>query len=246
MTADPASLIYSVRQKRDEINHLTARLPVLKRPVFRPSNLLMPTFEPAELGFLRTVAYFYALYFEAGRTALEPVLAASNAYGYDPASPLRRHPRDVRSLRTMLQHNVDPLAAKNDEVSAICSDWFKRECGSILPGNPDQWLLSLIALLTHGVEFCTFMCNVVRSVEADEACDEILRGWARQISRSLEPHEFDELISIVANDMGRTELDPVALRKRHYHRWSEHIRLLREDTDVLSEARKLVEYVLLT
>lgn len=246
MTADPRALIYAVLQKRDEMNQLTARMPILKQPIFRPLNMPMPTFEPAELGFLRTVAYLYVLYFEAARATLDVVISASTAYGHDATSQLKRHPKEVRSLRTMLQHNVDPLAMKNEDVNATCSNWFKRECGSILPGNSDQWHSALVALLTHSVEFCKSMCDVIREVERDEACNDILAEWARRISRYLEPHQFDDLISMAANDIGRTELDPVSVRKRHFHRWSEHLRLLREDADVFCEARKLIEYVLLT
>jgi hypothetical protein len=51
---------------------------------------------------------------------------------------------------------------------------------------------------------------------------------------------------MAAVDMGRSEIDPVAVRKKHYDQWTKHLALLNDDADIRIEARKLVEHAILT
>jgi hypothetical protein len=54
----------------------------------------------------------------------------------------------------------------------------------------------------------------IRSIEQDDSQKQILNEWGFIRKRYHPPHEFDNLISKVAADMGRENLDAVRLRKR--------------------------------
>ena len=83
-------------------------------------------------------------------------------------------------------------------------------------------------------------------IESDEYCEQICQEWWRRVSRTVAPYQFDELIAVVAADMGRPEIDPPSFRKRNFDAWTKHLAVLSEDADVQLEARKLVENAMLT
>jgi hypothetical protein len=106
-TSDPASLMYQILRLRESIDRMASRLNGGEK-VFREISLEMPKFVPAELGLLRTVSWFYVLYYEAGKVNVEFLREKFSTYNIDPRDDLSTHLRNTQHLRTFFQHNLYP------------------------------------------------------------------------------------------------------------------------------------------
>jgi hypothetical protein len=145
-----------------------------------------------------------------------------------------------------LQHNLDSKKPHDRSIQDACHTWFKEKCGTAVPVADEDWAACLGGIINEAVTGLQALVRTLRSIESDESCTQICDEWRLRVSRTLAPYQFDELISIVAADMGRPEIDPSALRKKHYEQWIKHLALLNEEADVWQEARKLVENAILT
>ena len=159
---------------------------------------------------------------------------------------LETHHRLVQQLRTSLQHNLDPGKSHDRRIQEVCEQWLRDQCGTPIPGSDHQWQRCLLSLLLEALQFLEALLQTTRSIEQDESCGEICREWLFRIKRYHPPHAFDELISIVAADMGREAVDVVRLRTRFYDKWTQELHLLEPDYEFEIQARKLIEYALLT
>ena len=99
---------------------------------------------------------------------------------------------------------------------------------------------------SEAYRFLEALLQTIRNIEQDESRQEICHAWLFRIQRYRPPHAFDELIIIIAADMGRENLDPLQLRTRFYDKWTQELALLKTDYDFEVEARKLIEHALLT
>lgn len=59
--------------------------------VFDPVSLPIPRLEPVELGFIRSVAYLFVLYYEAGEVAIPYLLRLWEAFGLAGVGSVREH-----------------------------------------------------------------------------------------------------------------------------------------------------------
>ena len=166
--------------------------------------------------------------------------------GEEASDWMRAHMSLVRNLRTLMQHNLNPELEHDKSVHDACQLWLERQCGTPVPDSEQHWDSCLLRFLEECLRFLDGLKKTVRGVEVDEMKEQRLDEWNYALSRRRQPQEFDELISRVANDMGRNDIDAVRLRKRHYDRWTAELRLLTADHDWRTEARRLVEHVLLS
>ena len=237
----PDSLFFSLIKEREEVDRLTESL--LGRPfkAFGPVSHPVPNLGPAELGFLRSIAYLYATYQEVGRVSVTYLSRVLNAFGLDPSGDVAAHVAHVEKLRTYLQHNLNPTNSGDLGTIRTCEDWLSVQCGSRVPATEEQWLLVLCALLNDALKTAMVFNRAIRAIEADESRDEMLRQWRFEFERFHGPEEFDRVISAAASDMGYPFLDVVRFRKRFYDRWQDKLRALQTGYDFQSEARRLVE-----
>jgi hypothetical protein len=237
--------MYQILRLVEEIREVDLRLTKQSAGMFSGISLPMPVLDPAELGFLRTVSWLYVLYFEVGRVNVEFLTEKLAAFGHDADSELAGHRRIIQKLRTYLQHNLSPNEPQNKRIRDDCEHWLQEECGTPVPKEDDQWRTCLTGLLTDALSFLKQLVQCIRIIEKHDAREQIVAEWETRRNRYHAPHEFDELISQVASDMGRDNLDSVALRNRFYARWVRELDLLKGDYEFVVEARKLIEHVLL-
>jgi hypothetical protein len=74
----------------------------------------------------------------------------------------------------------------------------------------------------------------------------IFQQWEIRLQRDWPAYRYHNLIATVAVDLGREALDPVAFYDRHGHTIRDGLRLLSQDSDLETEARRLIERALLT
>jgi hypothetical protein len=240
----PSDRLLEVIRLREEVD-LVAETMMSPNRVFDPVSLRIPRLEPAELGFLRSVAYLYVLYYEVGDVAVPYLLGLWDAFGLDGDRQMREHRELVRSLRTFLQHNLDPTSSTDRRTRETCQGWFTKHCHTPVPSSEDHWSACLHSILAEGACFLSVMNECLRAIEADEGRDNILDQWRFHISRHHPPEEFDRIIEEAAADLGRSYIDAVRLRRRYYGQWTESLSYLSPDYDFRVEARRLVEHAML-
>lgn len=243
-TPDPSSSMYQIFGLKEEIDQVCSKLNNING-FFGSVSLRIPKFDPSELGFLRTVSWLYVLYYEVGKVNVNFLTDRFSAYNLDSDEKLSKHLLNVQRLRTFLQHNLNPKQQQNLVIQEACEKWMNDKCETPIPGDDQQWNICLISLLNEAIDFFSALRTCIRKIEQDESREEILIEWDFLRKRFHPPHEFDTLISKIASDMGRDNLDAIRLRKRFYQDWMKELELLKADYNFEIEARKLIEHVLL-
>jgi hypothetical protein len=230
----------------EEANHVAGELGNRDLVLMREVSLRIPKLDPAELGFLRCVAFIYAHLYEASREGVQLLVEKLGAFGLDGSGNLKNFYILVPMIRTFLQHNLYPDSDNDADIQRTCKAWFHSACGTMIPETEQHWSDCLEQLLASACELVASIKDVTRRIELDESSEDIIQEWYFRRDRSFPPHEFDRLISEAAGDMGLDSIDPVRFRKRHLDIWKTKIRLLSIDCDPLLEARKVIEYSLLS
>jgi hypothetical protein len=238
------ALLLKIIRKAEDVNALAIALLATTPGVFDQVSHKIPKLEPAELGCIRTSSWLYVLYYEAGRVNRQYVEGLLAAYGLQ-SGVGADHSRLVHAVRTFLQHNLDITEPHDKSLISRCHEWFKAKCGTAVPANDEEWQQCLLAILTEAIEYLDTLEKCLRSVEKDTSRQAICDEWLFKRKRYHSPEQFDELIPIVATDIGREHLDMIAFRNRYYDRWIGQLRALSSDYDFRIEARKLIEDSLL-
>ena len=246
MAGEASERMYELLRMIQQIDRVASTMPGLADSVFAPISLDIPRLAPPELGCMRVVSWLFVQHFEAGKVGTAFLEARGDVYGHDPDQKVRRQRLLIQRLRTFFQHNLDAKNAHDRDIVEGCEQWFKENCGTAAPSTDDHWGKCLSALLAQAQECFDVLLNILRSIEADESCHKICQEWQFRIKRHYPPHLFDELIAKVAVDMGRDGVEGISLRKRHYDSWQKHMSLLHDGVDFEAEARKLVEYSILS
>lgn len=235
-----AEQIADLTHLRDEINRLAVNLGK-SDGVFITPLADIPRFTCHEAGFLRLVSWLYVLYRESGRVSVPFLVDQLDSYDLDRDGRCRDHPDTVNCLRTMLQHGLDERDQRDLQLLLSASHWLAGECGKEYPENQEDWERCLRALLRDSYEFLASLKECLQQIAAGEFHVGIVREWSYRCTRSRPPHEFDQLISLIASDFGMDQLEPAAFRKRHYDAWSKELEVLNFTHDFEIEARKLIE-----
>lgn len=246
MDADTSNRMYELLRLIEQVNKLAVTMPGIEGGVFAPVSLYMPKLTPPELGCMRVVSWLFVQHFEAGKLGTSFLEGKIEVYGHDPERKAKRHRSLIQQFRTFFQHNLDSSKEHDRDIVEACEQWFKANCGTAVPSADEHWARCLSALLNEAQEALQILLDTLRSIEADESCESICREWHVRIKRYFPPYMFDDLILKAAVDMGRDGIDAVSLRKRNYDSWQQHMSLLKDGVDFEAEARKLVEYAMLS
>ena len=239
-----SSRLMDVVRRREQLDTFTQLLLPSASRLFGGVSLPLPDVDGGpELAFLRTASWLYVHYFEAGRVGVR-FLVRRNVTASPPGHG-DEHLNVVNALRTWTQHNIDFLSAHDARLTEVTTAWFEKGCGTRLPRTDSHWALLLQTLLVEAQAFLDRLLDLVTSIERDDDCAVICEQWEARLKRDWPAHRFHELISVVAADIGRAALDPVAFHNRHGGSYRDALRLLSEDCDIDVEARKLVERTLL-
>ncbi|WP_141683506.1 hypothetical protein [Streptomyces sp. F-7] len=224
---------------RDQANNLaTAILPSRSR-VFGSVSLAIPDIDGApELAFIRAASWLYVHYFEAGRVSVRFLIQRTARED--------EHMTLVHALRTWSQHHLDPTSHRDIQISVTCEQWFDGRCGTRLPRTDEHWGTLLESLLAEAAGFLAKLVELVSAVESAEERDIICQQWEDRLKRNWPAHRYHNVISAVAADIGRNELDPVAFYNRNGQVLRDRLKELSDDCDFETEVRKLVERALLT
>lgn len=207
------------------------------------SRVRMPTLANPELAFIRTVSWLYVQFIEAGGINVRFLQKRFRPYGVEDRNSNLLDL--VVCLRTYYQHNLNYEVKRDIAVVDVCEEWFRRVCGTAIPHEPRHYELSLEQLLGSAIEFVGACANCLRGIEIDPDSDVVVNEWRQQRRLDVQPEEFDAIVTAAARDLGMSQVDPVKLRRRFYDQWRTKLQVLRDDSDIAFESRRLVEDALI-
>ncbi|MBI3727108.1 MAG: hypothetical protein HY254_02120 [Burkholderiales bacterium] len=241
----PENLMYQLIALRDELNRLVLSVDSIGK-IFDDMTLTLPKFDPSELGFIRTVSWLYGLYYEAGKIGVNFLIRYLEVYDLDADGQKKDHFKLVQRMRTFIVHNLDLSARHDQQIAASCQQWFKPRCGSSDPNIEEHWRSLLLALLADSIQFLKTLRDCVKKIEVDESMEIVFQQWALKLKRYHPPHAFDSLIPSILDDIGRAQMDPMRLRSKYYADWHRALECLNDDYIFEDEARKLIEFSILS
>jgi hypothetical protein len=236
--------MYQLLVARDDLQTRSQALLGSIRP-FQQISLRNPRFEPAELGFYQVVAWLYGLYYEAGRISFPWLLKQAAVVNPDNNCQLIYHFDALRQLRTYISHNLVLESSHDRGVQTDCQQWFKDQCGSLLPGSDPEWNECLNALLVGAVDFLNSLNNCVRLLEQDAAVIYIIRDWEFRLRRYHPKIDFQRIVEVVSTDIGHQYIDTEKVTNKYFDEWTAQLQSLVGDFDFESEARKRIEHTLI-
>ncbi|MCK8503578.1 hypothetical protein [Myxococcus fulvus] len=234
-----------------DVNEITQRL--LGRPAFDRVSVPLPDLGSqavAELRFLRTVTYCYALLIEAGRTIPAYIADVAAGYGVPLKSQYQETKEVVTNLRTTQHHNLSE-SARSAQIQDFTDAWFQSTCGAAPPKSPDRWNDCTQALMKACRTVVEGLHAACIRIEQDPDGSIAISDIQSRLSRDVAPHEFDRAIEVACDRFGIGSLDVVAFRNKHFAKWrmslgvKEHIADLQLELTRLVEASLLVEPVAL-
>lgn len=192
-----------------------------------------------ELVFLRTVFWLSALFHECGGRPLRFCMRQSQ-FG-DSDERQKRFLLELRSIRTQAAHNLDASLTSDVTTEAVCRNWFKRVCRTESPLDDKQWNACSVEILTSAVELLGKLWSFLEVLQNAAEADLLRDGLHIAVSAEVSPYAFDNIVTSVADDLGRSDLNLVKFRADHLTRWVEALEKFPEGYDFDFEARRLVE-----
>lgn len=238
------ALMYEIVTIRDNINRLASNVKDIGY-IFDNISLEMPKLSHPELGFIRIVSWLYVLYYEAGKINVDFISQRFEAYNIDSDENLKIHFSNVHYLRTFLQHNLNSEHKHDSNIAEICKEWFKNNCGTWVPDSDPEWKKCLESILLNSIDFLKGLEGCLREIEKDDSYNQIVEQWVFKRKQYHPPHEFEKVIQLTANDMGRDDFDSKKMCNKYMGEWKNELQLLKSDYDFAYEVRRRVENVLL-
>jgi len=242
---DPCSEIYqNILSKKEDINQKTLLLS--QENLFQEVSLKISEGTPSEFKFIRTISWFYVLYYEAGKINVKFLLGKYKNYNLDPDLKLFKHYEIVSRLRTFFQHNLVHSEEHDSKTKGQCEQWFQSQCGVMEPVENQEWENCLINFLKDACEFLDALLKCIHHIEQNiESRDAILSEWDLRRKRYPPAHEFHKLIQIAATDMGRNYIDPVSFYNKYKDEWHKTLENLTGDYNFEDLVRRWIEAALL-
>ena len=221
------------------VNYSTVGLLGSGNELLKQLSLPRPKRSCPELVFLRTIFWLSALFHECGGRPLKFCMRQSQFDDSDERQ--RRFLLELRSIRTQAAHNLDPSLACDVTTDTICRNWFKRVCQTESALDDKQWNSCSVGILTGSVELLGKLQSFLNLLQSAAESDLLREGLYLAISAEVSPYAFNDIVTSVADDLGRSDLNLEKFRGDQFKRWVEALEKLPEGYDFHYEARRLVE-----
>ena len=239
--SEVSSKLLGIIQRRESIDKYSSALLPSRHEVFGAVSVPLPDVNgSAELAFIRAASWLYVHYLEVGRISINFLIQRSTS------QLSKSHINVVRCLRTWSQHNLDVQSNSDAVTSDTCSEWFQRNCGTRHPRSEVHWLTLCECLLLEAQNLFDQIEAEIERIEGEDCREQVLRQWEDRLNRTWPAFRYHELIQVVAADLGRSGVDPVAFFHRYGGTFSSGMTLLADNCDFEVEARKLIEKALLS
>jgi hypothetical protein len=206
---------------------------------FRDRSLSPPTRGCSELVFLRSIFWLHGLFHECGGRPLRYCLRQSQFQ--DTEGKGRNYLEELSALRTDAAHNLDQSSERDKATAFICQQWFLKTCQKTPPMPDECWSSCTLALLSGAYTLLERVNAFLSKLKTLDNADLLVEELQRSIVGQVPPYIFDEIVSSVADDLGRSRTDLIKFRVDHFSNWITALDRLTEGYDFQHEARRLVE-----
>ena len=229
----------------ERLNGVSARLLEQKVGVFPRIATKTNQLSPPEMGFIRGVSWLYVHYYEAWKVSVDFLGLKIGAYGLAEDNFCKAHHKLILEMQIFLRNNLDLKDNGDKSIQENCEAWLNAKCGTKVPTTDAQWHMCLDAIIKEASAYIQALIEIVDKIEDDESRDVICKQWRIRLLKHFSPSQFDTLIAVVAADMGRKGVDQ-KVRRQCYEKWEGRLSLLDAKQDIHTEARRIIEYELLT
>ena len=191
----------------------------LGRVVIQPVTLETPQPPPDELHFTRLVVWCYGFFYEAAADVLKECKAMLKTREPDQTNRYESSARVVQNLRTYKVHNLPPSKG-NQKKQQMAQQWISD---AIAKGEG-------IASATEALcEITLAMLSAVTSAWKESTKDpgdrvQLIKRVLLSLEETWEPHQLDEIVSDVAEEIGLDGFNAKAFREIHLETWRGHAR----------------------
>ena len=221
------------------VNNATVGLLGSGNELLKQLSLPRPRKGCPELVFLRTVFWLSALFHECGGRPLRYCMRQSQFGDSDERQKLFL--LELRSIRTQAAHNLDASLTCDITTETVCRNWFKRVCQAESPLDDKQWNGCSVEILTRAVELLGKLQSFLSLLQTAVESDLLREGLRLAVSAEVSPYAFNDIVTSVADDLGRSDLNLEKFRGDQFKRWVDALEKLPEGYDFPYEARRLVE-----
>lgn len=202
-------------------------------------------FTCCEAGFIKIVSWLYIQVFESGNNRLNFIIDKLELYSIEKFSSTKRYKKEIHSIRTFFQHNIDVTNPIDNTTMQNAKDWFYNRCDNFPPKTATQWSVCFYDLLLLSMIFFSNILFCVETIFQDEFRETIVQEFNILQNRTHSAIEFQKLAYEVAMDMGLEYIDIKHFCKKNIKTWNYELRSISGPYDFLTEARKRIERDLL-
>lgn len=214
-------------------------------PVFAEIYDISFNYTCSEAGFLKTISWLYILYFESAKESLRLIIEKFSLYRIDQENKYEKHLESIRYLRAYLQHGNISKNQKYSKNLVMSKAWFNNNCGEYYPSSRALWEKCLQTIFSEANCFLDSLLLCLQSIENDPFCKSIIEELNSNCLKVHSEEEFEDLVSLVACDIGMSKINPQKFVKKNYNSWCQELSNLANDADFSLEARKRIERDLL-
>lgn len=186
----------------------------LERAAIHPMTLEVPEPPPNELHFHKLVVWCYGFFYEAAVDVLKECKALLKTRAPEQTNQYERSARVVQNLRTYKVHN---LAPKKENVwkQQMAQTWIADATanGRGFEGATQELCeitLAMLAAMTSAWK---------ESTQDPGDREQLIERFVRSLENTWEPHQLDEIVRSVAEDIGLKGFDAKGFRERHLETW---------------------------
>lgn len=218
-------LLNNFKEAREKLNNYISDSTSQEIIAFKEISLYEPNFISAIHGFYTSVSWLYVHYYETGKFAVRFLIDNTKKIDSLKYEYCTNHVNLIHSFRTFLQHNLN-LKNPNDLIKKDnCLIWIENQITTPWPSDEKQWETLLRKLYNETTE----TLNILHMTCLNESQNpNFFKVWKNRLERHVEPFEYDELVEIIAKDIGLDNIDPVKVREKNYDKWNDKLKILKD------------------
>lgn len=208
----------------------------LSRVAVQPMTVETPEPPPDELHFNRLVVWCFCFFFEAAADVLKECKALLKTRQPAETNRYERSAHVVQNLRTYKVHNLPP-SKENLKKQQMAQAWIADAVtdGRGIAGATEE--LCGIALTMLGAVTLAWK----ESTKDPEDRAQLIERVVRSLEDTWQPHQLDDIVREVADDIGLEGFDAKAFRVVHLEAWRSSARYFVDRETATIGLRRIIQ-----
>lgn len=221
------------------INATAKRATGAERDFFRVCSLTQSASDCAELRFLRSVLFYFALLFECGG---KPVRFCINQSQFTDSvsNDAEASMKTIHALRTQAAHSLED-GPHDRGLRLIAKYWFRKQTQQDFPTSEEDWRTCADEIEKLGMTILDGIKRFISPLESDPEMDRMKLELRQSMEGGLRRAEIEELVDQVLKTQGRMDLRPDKICERFLSEWTKTLSLKSIGSDVHSAVLTMIE-----